>query len=594
MPTAARRIPLEVPSADLPEIDEDRARQSVEALAEMLVSEFDFQRDDGSLAPRVNGSAAATPVDVEARLAAMAYQGAGNTSINETIKSIVPSLLWKGEHPDGVLERVVDAVLAAGAHAGQSWDRQAEVRRVGRSITSVYRLFLSQYDATSGEIPGWLPGEWHQRWIGHIASGVVPRIERTHRGFVFRTRCGTPIETPPRVSSMLGATVAEAPASPAQVPRVFCLRPFAKIDPQTLPPREWLYGRHYQRRTVSATIAPGGFGKTSLCMVEAVAMATARKLLGEQASARMRVWYHNGEDDDDELDRRLLAICQHFDIPQDELVGNLFVTSANSVPLRVAKGYNDLKIDAVLLSRIKGEIEANLIDVAILDPLVTLHGVSESDNSKMDTVVRLFAGISHDHDCAIELAHHTRKLSAGVSDYGGDDIRGASAIRDAVRAARMLNHMTPSDARDAAINDDERTSYFRVDKVKGNNAPPAKAVWRHFVGVELPNGDEVGVVEPWNFPGQGETTDAMRAAETTAEAVFLVLLVRFTLAGRVVNDKPGILCAPSIFSKEREAKDASVGKAALEQAMARLFEQRRIKVEKRHHDGRWKDLLAVV
>jgi hypothetical protein len=31
-------------------------------------------------------------------------------------------------------------------------------------------------------------------------------------------------------------------------------------------------------------------------MVEGVAMATARNLLGEQPTERLRVWFHNGED----------------------------------------------------------------------------------------------------------------------------------------------------------------------------------------------------------------------------------------------------------------------------------------------------------
>ena len=91
------------------------------------------------------------------------------------------------------------------------------------------------------------------------------------------------------------------------------------------------------------------------------------------------------------------------------------MTSGNEVPLRVAKGYSELKIDAPLIKCIEGEIERNEIDIAILDPLVTLHGVPEQDNSKMDTVVR-FASIADAQDCAIELAHHTRKL--GGRDHG--------------------------------------------------------------------------------------------------------------------------------------------------------------------------------
>ena len=131
---------------------------------------------------------------------------------------------------------------------------------------------------------------------------------------------------------------------------------FVPVDEASLPPRQWLYGRHYQRRTVSVTASPGGTGKTSLVMVEAVAMATARNLLGEQPPERLRVWYHNGEDAREELTRRLVAICKHDAIPQHELTGQRLITSGNEFPLRVAKGYSDLKIDTPLVDHIRAQI----------------------------------------------------------------------------------------------------------------------------------------------------------------------------------------------------------------------------------------------
>jgi hypothetical protein len=312
-----------------------------------------------------------------------------------------------------------------------------------------------------------------------------------------------------------------------------------------------------------------------------VAMATARDLLGEQPSARLRVWYHNGDDSHDELSRRLVAICQHYSIPQEELPGWFFFTSGHEVPLRVAKGYNDLHLDDPLIAAIRNEVSGKEIDVAILDPLVTLHGVSEGDNSRMDTVIRIFAGIADSEQCSVELAHHTRKLPAGTTptDYSGDDMRGASAIKDAVRAARMLNHMTSREAEELAIPEHERTSYFRVDRVKGNNAPPSKAVWRRFVGVDLPNGDDVGVVEPWILPGMGAPSEAMAEAERRAEDIYMALLVRFTLQGRPVSDRAGRNFAPLVFSREPEAKKARVSKKVLEDAQVRLFAKNKIRVE---------------
>jgi hypothetical protein len=256
------------------------------------------------------------------------------------------------------------------------------------------------------------------------------------------------------------------------------------------------------------------------------------------------------------------------------------MTSGNEVPLRVAQGYSNLQIDNRLIGHITEAVGDNQIDVAILDPLVTLHGVPEGDNGKMDTVVRIFAGIADQMNCGFELAHHTRKGLVGTdADLVADDMRGASAIKDAMRALRMLNQMTRKDAEDVGIPENERTSYFRVDRVKGNNAPPSAATWRKFVNVELPNTDEVGVVTPWEFPGHGGAPSPQKAeADRRAEEVFMALLDRFVLDERNVSDQ-GPASAPSVFAKESEAKAAKLGKATLADAMRRLFAAGRIRME---------------
>src|SRR6476619_7984219 len=102
-------------------------------------------------------------------------------------------------------------------------------------------------------------------------------------------------------------------------------------------------------------------------------------------------------------------------------------------------------------------------------------------------------------------------------------MRGASALKDAMRAVRMLHLMTKADSEGVGIPEFERTSYFRVDRVKGNNAaPPSAAIWRKFVNVDLPNSDEVGVVVPWEFPGKGAAQSPQKAeAERRVEDMFL-------------------------------------------------------------------------
>jgi hypothetical protein len=46
--------------------------------------------------------------------------------------------------------------------------------------------------------------------------------------------------------------------------------PFSSLDPITIPRRQFLYGRHLIRQFVSTTVAPGGIGKSSLGIAEAL------------------------------------------------------------------------------------------------------------------------------------------------------------------------------------------------------------------------------------------------------------------------------------------------------------------------------------
>jgi hypothetical protein len=87
--------------------------------------------------------------------------------------------------------------------------------------------------------------------------------------------------------------------------------PFTWIDPTQIPKRQWLYKPHYIRQFASLTVSTGGMGKSTLVIVETLAMVTGKPLLGVPPSQLLRVWYWNGEDPMDELQRRFAAAAKH-------------------------------------------------------------------------------------------------------------------------------------------------------------------------------------------------------------------------------------------------------------------------------------------
>ena len=379
--------------------------------------------------------------------------------------------------------------------------------------------------------------------------------------------------------------------SPANV-----LVPFKAFDIASLPRRRWLLDQHYMRGVVSITAGMGGRGKSSNSLVEAIVLATAKPLLREPPGERCRVWYHCGDDNMEELHRRVAAICQRYTLGMRELEGWLFLTTPREFELRVAEGYMDVKTDDDTINRIHDQIEANAVDVAILDPLVKLHSVREADVG-MDRVIGVFQAVADEHGCSVEIVHHTRKGAAGQGDamQGADDMRGSSSIQGAVRSQRMVNVMPLAEAARLQIPDADRRRHIRITNEKTNYAAPGRGGWFKLATVELPNGDCVGVVEPWRHPDEGgEITPEIAAMQAKAEEVFLAILARFTAAGRVVSDSKQGSYAPRLFTEEAEAKDARITQPYLEGAMRRLLHARRLYVKTiKDKAGRERKVLEV-
>jgi AAA domain/Bifunctional DNA primase/polymerase, N-terminal/Primase C terminal 2 (PriCT-2) len=286
-------------------------------------------------------------------------------------------------------------------------------------------------------------------------------------------------------------------------------RPFVRRDPKTIPPRQWLYGQHYIGKFVSATIAAPGIGKSSLDLVELIAMASGRPLLGVPVPNPLRVWYWNLEDPYDEIERRVAAALLHFNIDPAEIDGRLFVNSGRDDPLVIAEMIKGaVAIHAPLIDAIAAEIIARGVDVLSIDPFVSCHRIPENDNGAIDAVTKTWAKVADAASCSIDLVHHVRKPANNQAEFDVNDARGASALIGTVRAARVLNSMTENDAQAARVPLKDKGYYFQIARGKANMSPPAeKADWYKFVSVPLGNdtaetkGDDVGVVTKWKFPG---------------------------------------------------------------------------------------------
>ena len=274
--------------------------------------------------------------------------------------------------------------------------------------------------------------------------------------------------------------------------------PFKWRDPATIPRREFVYGKNLIRKQVSVTVAPGGVGKSTLGVAEAVAMASGRDLLGDTVPSKLKVWLYNLEDERVEMQRRIIAAMQVHDVAFAEIKDRLFYDTGRERPLCTAITIsNQVEIIQPVIEELAQEITRREIDVMIVDPFVSSHQVNENDNNSIDKVAKEWVALADRCNCAIELVHHTRK--AYGQEVTSESGRGATALLAAARSARVLNKMSPKMREDAGLPDDH-SSYFSIDRDKANLAPEGAREWRRISPFTLANGDSVGVCENWQWP----------------------------------------------------------------------------------------------
>ncbi|HWJ89075.1 MAG TPA: bifunctional DNA primase/polymerase [Pelagibacterium sp.] len=326
----------------------------------------------------------------------------------------------------------------------------------------------------------------------------------------------TGVEPQPEPDNSGSKPASTPPPAPATDDLPVKITPFQWTDPQLLPRREFVYGTHLVRKYVSVTVSPGGIGKTSLTIAEALAMVSGRPLLGTKPPRRLNVWLFNAEDPRDEMDRRIMAAAVHYKLKPRDLDG-LFLDSGREQSIIVA--HEDKRSGTVIqwpiVDAVIEHIKSNKIDVMVIDPFVSTHGVSENDNGAIDKVAKLWAKIADVTNCAIEVVHHVRKSDG--RDVTVEDSRGAVSLLAAARSARVLNRMSDEQASAAGLSPTERFSYFSVTRGKSNlSAMSGDLEWRRLQSVPLGNGagltkpqDHAGVVTEWQWPGKADLVDSV-------------------------------------------------------------------------------------
>ena len=293
----------------------------------------------------------------------------------------------------------------------------------------------------------------------------------------------------------------------------------------SMPRREWQIPRLLLVGYISLIVGPGGVAKSMLQLIAAVSVATGRDLLGLGSVQRCNALVINNEDDKDELQRRIAAVLVQFEIDPMELEGKLFTISGYMQPVRFAFHFENTVSRSPVLDQIEALIKEREIGALFVDPFISMHTAPENDNNAMDQVVSICKILAGKSGIAINIAHHTRKIGGDSEAHAGDaeSGRGASAIKDAARAAVTIARMGRSTAQKLGFSDEERGNYIRMDVGKMNFAAhDSKANWYKIEAVTISNGDTVGVPKSVNLDHlflQAQDSRKKWTAESMAVAI---------------------------------------------------------------------------
>ncbi len=224
--------------------------------------------------------------------------------------------------------------------------------------------------------------------------------------------------------------------------------------------------------------AGGGTGKTTvLCQLAvAVALGEGQEWLGFQVASPGKVVLALGEEDLDEVHRRLYRIGAHLGLDLErwgKLAENIIALPLAGETVALVK--KDLKGEigeSPFLQELRGKLlQTPGVRLVILDPLSRFAGAeTETDNAAATRFVQYVESLSKLGDKpAVLIAHHSSKSSQAD---GKANIRGASAISDGFRWAATMT---------------EAEDFVRLEQFKTNYSKHFKSRLLEWVQVKAPS-----------------------------------------------------------------------------------------------------------
>lgn len=210
----------------------------------------------------------------------------------------------------------------------------------------------------------------------------------------------------------------------------------------------------------------GGIGKTVVAQTLSTALVLAKPYICE-IPAPLRVLNWLCEDSEDDVWRRQVSICQHFDVPIEHLADKLMIEAREGCDNTLLALTYGSPAFTTHFERLREQINDLQIDVFVIDNLAQVFGGNESDRYQATLFVNSIKGMVRGRPFAPIFIGHTARSE-------GSEYSGSAAWENACRTRWYLgsNLPGPEPAGDDEANRDvvylakRKANYSNKDHVK--------------------------------------------------------------------------------------------------------------------------------
>jgi RecA-family ATPase len=374
---------------------------------------------------------------------------------------------------------------------------------------------------------------------------------------------------------------AEQPSETGPLPFV----DMSKWDEVPAPPRHWLIHDRIPRRQPTLLYGHGETGKSTLLLQ----LLCATVLSNTTNPPLIRDWigllpepgpaiYLGAEEEEDELHRRLDPILKFYGRRYADLIeGGFHLLSYAGKDMVLGVADRQGRIEPTdLYDRLYREACALQPKLVAIDGLSDIFVGNEIVRGQVRQFMGLFRRLGIDADCAPVISAHP-SLEGMRSGTG---LSGTTQWFNSIRAQMYLK--TASEDEDEENEDNSTANDLRelqfLKNQYGRKGPTIRLQWKDGLYLLV----------------QSQGTLATIVGEHKADDMFLQLLRSHTSQGRNVSDKTGTNYAPAILARKPEAKKAKIKKDALEDAMERLLDAKKIEVIKEGPPSKQRRRIAEV